>query len=697
MPPEKDYMNGDDDRLFEERENALARIDSSIEERHAAASETGQEFMPQKRGNTLPLLVSVLSIAAVTVVLLIANYLFSARNEELAKEANSYISTEGKILEAFKRESEEKLRQKEETIRSIQKQLASFDRERTTIVHEMELMFRARQDELGRMLERELQTERDRLSRMGGSQTTVEKKFAEFEENRRLEHSRELERYQREIDLLQREKEDALLTERDRTEKMLEGMVKERERLRETLRVKERELAGKFSREKENLEQQSSLAQQQYNSILRQREQEQLAIDRIDASYTSIMAKIESGAYREAETGLEALRTLLLDESLDTVPAVSRRRDIELFIIDSLLRIARSGQAPDPDGPSGTGSASLLVALKDAIIGADRLNEEGKTDEAAALYYRAVEEIVPASYREGRRFVDPKNRTGQRGYSARVPEEEIERAIEELKRAEPDAGLGASAEAVAALEILRNSIKRTGPAAAGENEPFARINRENASLRERLSTAESQLRLENERNVMERHMSERVHAYYESALGYLESGDYSTSLRELENLKAYIVDDAHDAVPFIEKRRDIELSVVDALEKVIELRSTQIAGSPPPASTEHVEEEKGRKGSESAAALGVIDEPASFEKSHLLGVVSSISGLDAVVEPLVNTRIESGSLVVIKRTTRGKNRVNIATAVIRAVASGRITITIIEMFDGSLDPRESDLVYAVSG
>ncbi len=75
------------------------------------------------------------------------------------------------------------------------------------------------------------------------------------------------------------------------------------------------------------------------DQIREQRQKEQLVFDQIFSSYNRIKQNITASQYDEALENLNTLNNYLNQESIASLPAIQRRRSVEIFIITSLRRL----------------------------------------------------------------------------------------------------------------------------------------------------------------------------------------------------------------------------------------------------------------------------------------------------------------------------------------------------------------------
>jgi hypothetical protein len=199
----------------------------------------------------------------------------------------------------------------------------------------------------------------------------------------------------------------------------------------------------------------------------------------------------------------------------------------------------------------------------------------------------------------------------------------------------------------------------------------------------------------------ERGVSERIVAYYESIMDDINDREYVSARHGLEELRSLVLDDAVASLPSIDRRRSVDLHVIDYLEETLKDRplghgtprrldsdSLDLARESDP-SNPPTSQTRARTENQQQA-------PGSRSTVHLLGVLSSVSGNEAVVEPLIDIPVQYGSQVLIRRNATPELRMDIAVAEIHEVAPGRLMVVILEVFDSSERPRETDLVYTLS-
>jgi hypothetical protein len=212
----------------EERKQILDQLERSIGEA-AVPESTG--LQPAKRGFEFPLFVNLAAAVVLLAVVFGAVRVFEVRREKLNLETREVASSEGKILDEFKREAEAKLKEKDAAIVRVLKQLSSLEGERSQLSRIMELRIQERERQMRVALEEELHALRQSLIQNGASATEADRQISLFEARRNQEIREELEEFQQQIDAVARQKEQELLREKAAAKASLEQATVEREEL----------------------------------------------------------------------------------------------------------------------------------------------------------------------------------------------------------------------------------------------------------------------------------------------------------------------------------------------------------------------------------------------------------------------------------------------------------------------------------
>ena len=225
----------------EEREQVLKQIETAIAANRPTTGFDLSVLKAEKRGLLFPLLINLAALVLIAAGVLFLFRYFELRKESITLRQTSYLSAEGTLIQALKRETESRLQAKEQEIASIQERLQRVDREREALGLELEAELETREDDLRRELEQELARERDRLLALGTSEAGIADRLLELESRQRAAMDREIAEYRRQLDAQLREKERELSEAQARTEEALARANRDRNELRSELSRQESE------------------------------------------------------------------------------------------------------------------------------------------------------------------------------------------------------------------------------------------------------------------------------------------------------------------------------------------------------------------------------------------------------------------------------------------------------------------------
>lgn len=392
----EDELGEDDDLDIspDERERILAQIDSVVEGSRIRIGPDTFVVKPKRPGAVLPLVVNLLAVVLMVAGAYVLVQWFNNREEVASTETSTLTSAEGRLLTALKEESEQLLSQKEREIAQIQGQLSDLNTEREQLAEQSATQLQEREDALRSEFESVLEAERQRLTDGGLSQDEIDRQIADFEASQRTQYDSDLEaaRQQAAAELAQREETlNTLLTD---VQQALSAAEQERVDLQEELANQEARLVQEFQTETAELEQERSAALQQLQQLSEQQEREELVLDQIVSFYNTARSQIVGAEYPAALETLDALKGYLGDRSVMELPAVSRRLQVELFLVDSLRSlVADEAEKANPDTQSLVESAALVAQVADLVEAADESFSAASYEQAQQLYESALERI----------------------------------------------------------------------------------------------------------------------------------------------------------------------------------------------------------------------------------------------------------------------------------------------------------------
>ena len=117
----------------EEREQVLKQIETAIAANRPTTGFDLSVLKAEKRGLLFPLLINLAALVLIAAGVLFLFRFFELRKESITLRQTSYLSAEGTLIQALKRETESRLQAKEQEIASIQERLQRVDREREAL------------------------------------------------------------------------------------------------------------------------------------------------------------------------------------------------------------------------------------------------------------------------------------------------------------------------------------------------------------------------------------------------------------------------------------------------------------------------------------------------------------------------------------------------------------------------------------
>ena len=387
----------------EEREKILEQINEIVEQNRIQIEPDTFDFRPKKRGGVLPAIINISAILLMAGGGYLALRYFNQRQDTLVIQRSTLQSAEGKLLEALKQESEELLSEKEQAINEIQGRLSEMSQERQRLAEEAQDQMRTRETELRLAMEQALIEERSKLRDQGISEDEITSRLSDLEQQKEIEFNLELESVRQAAQAEIEEREATLNQLMGEYEQALVSAESDRELLETQLTRQEVELLAQFEEKEAELESERIAALQELDSIRSQQEHEVLVLDQILSFYGSVRAYLADEDFLAANAGLQELKAYLNQADVAVLPAVSRRRQVELFLISSLEGLMeREQEAVSPDTLSLIQSADMVAAASALVERGNRSYINGDFAAAQELYLSALEKIPAVKLGFGR-------------------------------------------------------------------------------------------------------------------------------------------------------------------------------------------------------------------------------------------------------------------------------------------------------
>ena len=348
-----------------------------------------------KKGVLFPIIVNAAAIAALTIGLGTFWFLFQRGETQLAKEAAGGITAEGKLIEELKKESEAQLQEKNLQINQIQGQLAEIDKEKQNLQATMDEKVREREAQLRAAVAADLEAEREKLRRQGLSDQDITKRLTDLEAKKNSEFTAQLEAFRGQAEEDRKKAEASLRQLEGEFTVNLARANEERQKVLADSKKREEDLRSQLEAKTRDLESEKAKAEQALKALASQKEKEDLATGQLVGMYSVAKADIAAKNYTKALQSLRAIRDYMNQEEVVVLPGISRRREVDLFVVDSLSGLV---QGELDKGRVDTGSlvaaANQVAEIREKVGSADAQARAGRVAEAEKLYGEALA-VIP--------------------------------------------------------------------------------------------------------------------------------------------------------------------------------------------------------------------------------------------------------------------------------------------------------------
>jgi len=451
----------------EDQQEILAEIERVSEESRISVTPETMAIKAAKRGFVFPLLVNIFFIVLLAGGGFTLYYFFQRGETVLMEEGSAIVSAEGKLIEELKKESEAALQAKNRQINQIQSQLEDIDKQRRELQANMDEKIAAREAELRSTLDAELAAERERLRQQGISEVDITSRLNALEAEKAAAFQQELDSFKRQAEEDRLRDEENLKALQDEYQQNLAQAEAERKRVREEAAAREAELRSQLDARTEELEQATLEAKAELNRLAAQAEKQTLAAGQLTGFYSRVKGDIQEGDFDGALGNLDAIKEYLDDPAVATLPNMMQRRDIELFVVDSISSLVKGEmQKSEADVTSLIASADLFNDMKNRVIEGDEFFRQGDIGTAEARYREALD-LMPEINRAHSYFITREDEAEQlRRQSLR---EFLGRAEDAFGRGDYTAALDNYTKALAYLpedaatvEKMVSQVRRSG-------------------------------------------------------------------------------------------------------------------------------------------------------------------------------------------------------------------------------------------
>ena len=372
----------------------MSELSAISESRRISATDETFSFTASRNDRRLPLLINVAAVGLLILAGLALYQYFSRRERFITSGQAAFLTTEGVLLEAVRRDAQAQIGQKDQQITEIRQKLDSLSQEQEQLRLAGDARMRQREEELQAAMNRTLETERQRLQAQGLTAQEMELRLRRLQDQIDSKNQQDLDALRIQVENDRRQREAALKSLEAEYRGNLDRLGGEKTHLEEQLRLREQELGERLRRESALMESELAESAQSLARLNELRQQEQQASDQLLSFYEQLRGNLAVSDYEQALRTLGAFETFLGREPFASLPDMQRRRSLELFVIDSfrtLIDRQRSSSVRTTD--SLLAAAELLASLQQSVSQADQSFRAGQNEAARRLYLAALDKI----------------------------------------------------------------------------------------------------------------------------------------------------------------------------------------------------------------------------------------------------------------------------------------------------------------
>jgi len=382
----------------EDQKDILSHIERVAQSSRILAGPDTWKVRAKNRGAFLPIVVNVAALLAIAGGIFGLTRAFSADTHATATGTVALTSAEGRLLQEIKREAEGKIQEKDKEIASIQERMLALDKEKEQLRLSVDERIKAKEAELKDQLKVELERERQRLIAQGLSEATIQERLKEFEKRKTEEFRTQLDEFAKKAEAERAALQVNLDRARDEYRKSLSDATAERQRIQDESRQREQALRAQLDDKSKALEAERAktadtlkAAQSELTRLNADASMVKAVEDRLLGLYASARQSLRDGRIDDAANTLVALRSYLASADVAAVPALSTRRELDLFTADLIERAITAERAKSgADTTSVTTALDALATIRSQIDSARKALASGDRVAAAAAYRAAL-------------------------------------------------------------------------------------------------------------------------------------------------------------------------------------------------------------------------------------------------------------------------------------------------------------------
>ena len=364
---------------------------------------TPEDFIvkAKKRGVLFPTLVIVAAVVALVAGGAAFYFLFQQGETKIVRGTLGTITAEGQLIQAVRQEANARISEKNQEINTIQGRLADIDKQRQDLQSNMDAKVSQREQELRAQMAAALEAEKARLEKEGLSKAVIAMRMQDLEKQRNAQLQRQLDAFRKEADAQRLLAEKNLQTLQPNFEANLAQANAEKQQALADAQKREQELKGQFSQKTATLESAQAQGGAGAGRDCRAARKGRPGHGQLTGLYGVVRDHISQHDYDKALAGLKSLRDFVDRPDIATLPALAKRHDFDVFVIDSLSSYIQ-GEIDKAKIDTATllQAANQFTILRQRVSEAQDLLKAGKTQDAEKAYGEALNLIpeVATSY-----------------------------------------------------------------------------------------------------------------------------------------------------------------------------------------------------------------------------------------------------------------------------------------------------------
>ena len=385
----------------EDQKDVIQEIENVVTKNRIVTTDEDFIVKANKRGVLFPVLVVISAVVALGIGGLAFYFLFQRGESQIVRGAVGSITAEGQLIQAVRREANGKILEKNQEINTIQGRLADIDKQRQDLQSNMDTKVSQKEQELRAQMTAALEAERERLQKEGLSKQAVAVRMQQLEAQRASQLQHAMDAFKKDAEAARLQAEQNLKTMQAEFSANLNKANTERQQAIQDAQKREQDLKGQFAQKAQSLEATSAQATQALNTLVAQREKEDLVTGQLVGLYTGVRDQIAQAQYAQALTSLQALREFVNRPDVAVLPALAKRHDVDLFVIDSLTNLVQTEiEKAKNDTATLLEAANEITELKQNVTEARAMLKAGKIAEAEKAFGDALEAIpeIAATY-----------------------------------------------------------------------------------------------------------------------------------------------------------------------------------------------------------------------------------------------------------------------------------------------------------